>query len=112
MLANRFRRRKLEVTTEVEQSVRVDRVPKGTRLLLQTANRDYRIETCGGLDILLQGHPDYCSEPVAVYVAGSRRRGSAPQPGFIRSGMRVDFWDPTRGIITTSPVRRIRILLT
>ena len=112
MPLNGYASRKLKLGTEVEHSVRVDRLPKCTRLVLQTANRDYLIETCGGLDILLQGHPDYCSEPVAVYVAGSRRRGSEPQPGFIRSGMRVDFWDPTRGIITTSPVRRIRILLT
>jgi hypothetical protein len=112
MALNDYRGRPHEVGTEVEHSLRVDRLPEGTRLVLQTASRDYLIETCGGLNILLQGHPDYCPEPAAVYVAGSRIEGSAPEPGCIRRGMRVDFWHPSRGIITTSTVQRMRILLT
>ena len=101
----------LELATYIEHNVSVGLLPRGTRLILQTANRDYLIETCGELDVLIQGHPDYCPAPILVYVRGSRRRGSAPQPGLIRRGMPVDFWDGARGImITTSRVRRLRML--
>jgi hypothetical protein len=102
----------LVLTSEAAQTVSVDQVPAGTRLVVETANREYLIETCGGLSAFLQGHPGYCPEPVPVYVRGSGRRGFTPQQGSIRCGMRVDFWDPARGVvITTSRVRRVLLVL-
>lgn len=106
----RFRRRKVEQAAEMLH-IRLDRFPPGTKVLLETVKREYLIETSGGFDVLLQGHPTYCPEPVRVYVAGSRARGCASEAGCIRRGMSVGFWDPAKGMLTTSPVRRVRILL-
>lgn len=64
-----------ELATGILNTVSVDQLPPGTRLVVQTANRDYVIiDTCGGLDAFLQGHPACCLEPVPVYVRGSGRR--------------------------------------
>jgi hypothetical protein len=98
----------IELATDIADIISVDQLPTGTRLVIQTASRDYLIETCGGLDAFLHGNPAYCAEPVPVYVRGSRPRGCALQPGSIRCGMPAEFWDPTRGlVITTSRVRRV-----
>ena len=102
----------MKALTDGDRSIRVDQLPKGTRLLLKTVNRDYLVETSGGLNALLQGHPKYCPKPVAVYVAGARRRGCAPDPGCIRCGMRAEFWDPTRGMIRISRVRHWQLVKT
>lgn len=90
--------------------VRVDGVPVGTRISIQTKNREYLLETHGGLKAFLTGHPDHCPQPVAVYVSGARRPGSFPDRGLIRTGVAVEFRDPARGIITTSRVRTMRIV--
>jgi hypothetical protein len=101
----------LRVEMKMEDSVCVRELPRGTRVKLQTVNRGYLIETCGGAEILLQGHPYYCPYPVRLYLIGSRRRGSAPESGTIRRGMPAEFWDPGRGIVlTTSRVRGFQML--
>lgn len=91
------------------EAVSVNRLPRGTRILLQTANRVYAIETSGGFDVTLRGHPEYCPEAVTVYVRGSRRPRLPLEPGLIRCGARIDFWNPARGIITTSIVRCLQL---
>jgi hypothetical protein len=96
--------------TNVDDGVYIERLPKGTRLAIQTSHREYLIEVRGGLSAWISGHPDYCPEPVPVLVRGSRRRGSNIQPRVIGRGMRLEFWDPTRGVITTSVVLAIRKL--
>lgn len=101
----------LELGIDIEDRVCVGELPKGTRVTLHTANRDYLIETCGGAEVLLQGHPYYCPDPVLLYMIGCSRPGAPPEPGSIRRGMRVEFWDCAQGIvITTSRVRGFRVL--
>ena len=94
-----------------DDGVNIERLPKGTRLVVQTLHREYVIEACGGLTAWISGHPDYCPEAVPIVVRGSRRRGSKIQRGFIGRGMRLEFWHPTRGVISTSAVRGVRRLL-
>jgi hypothetical protein len=94
--------------TKTGDGVHIDRLPKGTRLVVQTLRREYFMEVCGGLNAMISGHPDYCPEPVPVVVRGSRRRGSKIQRGFIGRGMRLEFWHPARGVISTSAVCEVR----
>ena len=97
--------------TNLADGVHIDRLPKGTRLVLQTSHREYLMETCGGLNARISGHPDYCPEPIPIVVRGSRRRGSRIQRGFIGRGMRFEFWHPTRGVVSTSAVCDVRRVL-
>ena len=96
--------------TATEPGVYIDRLPKGTQLLVETAHRNYLLEIRGGLNALISGHPNYCPDPVPVVVCGSRARGFEMRRGFIGRGMRLEFWHPARGIIRTSAIWRVRIL--
>jgi hypothetical protein len=96
--------------SETETGVWIDRLPVGTRLAVRTAHTPYLIETCGGCEVLISGHPDYCPEPVAVAVYGSTRSPWMIKPHFIGRGMHLEFRHPVRGIIRTSSIRVVRKL--
>lgn len=92
----------------VEDGVYVDRLPAGTRLIVQTVHRQYFLETRGGYEALLSGHPQYCPDPVAVAVHGSSYETRVLLPGFIGPGVRLRFVHPSGRVIRTSRVRAVR----
>ncbi len=90
--------------------VYVDRLPVGSRIVVETENRQYLVETRGGCNVLINGHPRYCPEPFAVAVRGAIRKGSKIEPLLVGSGMPFEFWHPTIGIFRTSRVRGVRVV--
>jgi hypothetical protein len=96
--------------SETEGGVWIDRLPAGTRLAVRTAHTPYLIETRGGCEALISGHPDYCPEPVIVAVHGSTRSRWMIKPRFIGCGMQLEFRHPLRGIIRTSRICAVRRL--
>ena len=97
--------------SDLDGDVWIDRLPAGTRLMVWTANRKYLIETLGGCEVLISGHPDYCPQPVAVTLYGANSRRSMVRLHCIRRGMCVDFRHPIRGVVRTSPIRVIEELV-
>src|SRR5262245_49567635 len=87
---------------DLDGDVWIDRLPAGTRLVIWTANRQYLIETLGGYEVLISGHPDYCPEPVAVALYGASSRRSILTLQCIRRGLCLAFQHPIGGVVRTS----------
>jgi hypothetical protein len=114
-LLNRFKRdvshrqRRMQ-PPHVEGGLYLDREPAGTQIVVQTANRQYLLETCEGCEAILSGHPDYCPEPIHVRLYGSSAETAKVLPGFIGQGQCLLLLHPSGRYIRTSPVRQVRKL--
>jgi len=96
------------VQSEMEGGVWLARVPVGTHLEVQTMNNLYKIIHLGDGDAMISGHPEICPEPVRVHISGSNWGGSMLKTLFIGRGMHMEFRDPQKRRIVTSPVVEIR----
>jgi hypothetical protein len=96
------------VHSEIEGGVWLARVPVGALLEVQTVNRIYTVVYLGEGEAMISGHPDICPEPTRVYIAGSNWGGSMLKVQFIGRGMHMEFTDPQRRRIITSPVVDVR----
>jgi hypothetical protein len=99
-----------QISTYVEDGVYLDRIPAGTRLVVQTVNRQYLLEAREGCEALLSGHPKYCPEPVGVTLCGSGPRTATLVPGFIGPGRCLTILYPGGRVIRTSRVSEVRKL--
>ena len=97
-------------TSEVEDCVYLDELRAGTRIIVQTAHRQYLLETRGGCKVLLSGHPKYCPEPLEVTVQGAICGTPRRVTALIRPGLCLLFLHPSGRIIRTSRVREVRKL--
>src|SRR5204863_4559478 len=81
--------------SEVEGGVFLDNLPIGAVLKVETENRFYFIENRGNGQVLIDGHPKFCPQPVLVYLHGSTWRNSMLKMHFIGRGMYMEFRHPT-----------------
>lgn len=95
---------------EIEGGARLDGIPVGTFIEIQTQHRHYFIEYRGEGEALISGHPRFCPMPTLVHIAGSTWGGSMLWMRFIGRGMRLEFAHPIYGRITTSKISDIRIV--
>ncbi len=79
-------------------------------LEVETQNRRYRLQYCGGGQALISGHPEFCPEPVLVRVHGSTWGGSMLKTRFVGRGMRLEFSHPEYRLIHTSRIEEVREL--
>ncbi len=103
-------RHRRQRSTSVQEGLHLDRMPTGTKLVIQTVNRQYLLETREGCEALLSGHPRHCPEPVGVTLYGSGSRTVRFVPGFIGPGRRLTVWYPSGLVVRTSRVREVRRL--
>jgi len=96
------------IQSEIDGGVWLNRLPTGTCLEVETMNRVYRVVNLGDGDAMISGHPEICPEPVRVHISGSNWGGSMLKALFIGRGMHMEFRDPKRRRIITSPVVDIR----
>lgn len=82
----------------------------GTVLEVETMDWTCRLEYVGEYEGRVSGHPEFCPEPVRVYVSGSTWGGSMLKQHFIGRGMHLEFLHPVHQRILTSPVIEIREL--
>ena len=75
------------IESEVLGGVYFNDVPDGTVLEVETENRRYRIVRQGWGRALISGHPQYCPEPILVYIHGSTWGGKMIKQDFIGRGM-------------------------
>jgi hypothetical protein len=96
--------------SEIEGGVRLDDIPGGLLLEVQTLSRSYTVLIGGPGKELIWGHPRYCPEPVPVRIAGSTWGGSMLKVRFIGRGMHLEFWHPAFRTIVTSRIVDVRAL--
>jgi hypothetical protein len=96
------------IDSEIEGGVWLNRMPIGSLIEVQTLNRIYSVIYLGDGEAMISGHPEICPEPVKVYIAGSNWGGSMLKMQFIGRGMHMEFTDPQRRRIVTSPVVDVR----
>ena len=94
--------------SEIEGGVNLDNLSDGEVLEVETQNRWYTIVVGTRGHDLIQGHPKYCPEPVAVRIEGSTWGGSMLKMRFVGRGMRLEFQHPTFRRIVTSRIMEIR----
>jgi hypothetical protein len=93
-----------EAMTEAME-IRIDELPYGALLEVQTETRTYTIRNLRNGYISICGHPKYCPEPVVARLCPPFGDKS---PRFISDGMHLRYCHPVHGIVRTSPVQGIR----
>jgi hypothetical protein len=95
---------------EIAGGAKLDRLPVGTLLEVETRHRYYTIEYRGDGKAIISGHPRFCPRPTVVHISGSTWGGSMLWVRFIGRGMHLEFAHPVYGRITTSEITEIRVL--
>lgn len=95
--------------SEIMGGAWIDKLPVGKGLKVQTQNTLYIIRReADGLTI--QGHAQYCPEPVKCNVHGSTFGGSVLRIGFVGREMCLEVGLPKDGgvfVITTTPIKEV-----
>ena len=98
------------VQSEVEGGVYLRNLSPGTVLEIETVDWICTLTYCGENEAWVSGHPEFCPEPVRVFVAGSTWGGSMLKQYFIGRGMHLELLQPARRRILTAPILEIREL--
>ncbi len=98
------------IQSEIEGGVYLNDLPEGAKLEVRTENTAYRLVNCGGHQVMITGHPEFCPEPVRVQVNGSSWGGSMLKVAFIGRGMHLEFHHPRFNTVVTSRIVEIRDL--
>ena len=98
------------IQSEIEGGVYLNDLPEGAKLEVRTENTAYQLVNCGGHQVMIAGHPEFCPEPVRVQVNGSSWGGSMLKVAFIGRGMHLEFHHPRFNTVVTSRIVEIRDL--
>ena len=85
----------------------VSALPAGRAVRVETANHAYQIRHLGDGQAEISGHPKYCPEPVKVRLFGTHWLDSRIPDCYLAPGMRLQFVDPKRVSVMTSPIRAV-----
>ncbi len=96
------------IQSEIEGGVHLNDLPEGAKLEVRTENRAYQLVNCGGRQMMIAGHPEFCPKPVRVQVHGSSWGGSMLKVAFIGRGMHLEFRHPEFNTVVTSRIVEIR----
>ncbi|HUQ90817.1 MAG TPA: hypothetical protein VM120_03980 [Bryobacteraceae bacterium] len=99
------------VRSEVEGGVYLKDVPSEGTLEIETQNRFYVLQSRGGGQFLISGHPKFCPNPTLVTVSGSNWGGSMLKKSYVGRGMHLEFLHPEyERPIVTSRIIEIRLV--
>lgn len=96
------------VRSEIEGGLRLGALKNGSRVLVQTVNRIYKLHVRNG-QTWISGHPEFCPQPVPVRVRGSSWGGSMLKVAYLGRGMHMEFQHPRHSTVTTSRIVSIRL---
>ena len=96
------------VRSEVEGGLSLAALDEGSRVRVETINRQYELEVKDG-QTWISGHPEFCPQPVPVTVRGSGWGGSMLKVAYLGHGMHMEFSHPTHETVTTSRIVSIRV---
>jgi hypothetical protein len=91
---------------DIEDALELDTLPVGAVAEVETKHHTYRVEYRGDGKALVSGHPEYCPQPVLVDVCGSTLGGEIKFQ-VIQPGMRMLFFHPVFGAVSTSRVLHV-----
>ena len=98
------------IRSEIEGGVYLRDVPPECALEIETRNRYYTVVVKRDGMAWISGHPEFCPEPVLVYISGSNWGGSMLKTAFVGRGMHLEFRHPDfDGPIVTSMIVDIRL---
>ena len=86
------------------KGVEVKTLCPGSLIDVETRSRHYRIESLGGNEIRISGHPDYCPRPELAQVYGAIDDEGEVEFGLIEPGMRLPFFLGDRPVTTSKIV--------
>jgi hypothetical protein len=98
------------VRAEIAGGVKLDGLPAGTELEVETQHRYYAIEYQGDGKGIISGHPLFCPVPTLVQISGSTWGGSMLWSRFVGREMHLEFVHPVYGRITTSRIEDVRVV--
>lgn len=81
----------------------------GRVVRVETSNRTYQIRNLGQGEAEISGHPRYCPEPVKVRLHGTHWLDSRVPECYLAPGMRLQFTDPKRVSVMTSPIQSVSV---
>ena len=98
------------IQSEIEGGVYLRDLPSESTLEIETQNRFYTVIVKRDGLAWISGHPEFCPEPVLVYINGSNWGGSMIKTHFVGRGMHLEFRHPDfEGPIITSAIIDIRL---
>jgi hypothetical protein len=98
------------IRSEIEGGVYLKDLPDASTLEVITQNRGYTLVIERDGHAWISGHPEFCPEPVLVWISGSNWGGSLLKTAFLGRGMHLEYRHPDyRGPIVTSPIVDIRL---
>src|SRR6202030_4623185 len=98
------------IRSEIEGGVDLRQLPPESMLKVETRNRAYTIVMQRDCNALISGHPQFCPEPVLVFIQGSNWGGSMLKTAYLGRGMHLEFRHPGyKGPIVTSRIVDIRL---
>ncbi len=98
------------IRSEIEGGVYLKDLPDASTLEVITQNRWYTLVIERDGHAWISGHPEFCPEPVLVWISGSNWGGSLLKTAFLGRGMHLEYRHPDyRGPIVTSPIVDIRL---
>ena len=89
--------------------IKVESLPAGSLIDVETKSRHYSIECLGGFQVRVSGHPQYCETPVPAELFGSVHDEGDIEFGAIEPGSRLMFIVKGRGPMTTSKVLSVNV---
>ncbi|MBI1356480.1 MAG: hypothetical protein GC160_19225 [Acidobacteria bacterium] len=87
----------------------VSALQPGRSVRVETANHNYLIRYLGNGQAEISGHPRYCPQPVKVRLHGTHWLDSRIPECYLAPGMRLQFVDPSRVSVMTSPIRSVAL---
>jgi len=98
------------IRSEIEGGVYLRDLPEESTLEVETRNRWYTVVVQRDGQALISGHPEFCPEPVLVYIHGSNWGGSMLKVAYLGRGMHMEYRHPAyHGCIVTSVIQDIRV---
>ncbi len=99
------------VQSEIEGGLDLRHLARPALVEVSTQNTRYRLVMEGDNEAWIEGHPQFCPEPVLVEIAGSNWGGSMIKAHYLGRGMHMEFRHPQfPGVIVTSAIVDIRVL--
>ena len=92
-----------------QERLELAKLPAGSLVDVETRNRHYRIETIGGSDMRISGHPKFCPSPVLAHLRGSVDGEGCCDTGSITLGQHLVFLVDDHDPVTTTRVLSVHI---
>lgn len=89
------------------ERIELDQLPSGAMLLVTTQNRHYVLQKRSGSAVYVSGHSELCPIPIPAELLVSEDEGRL----VLSRGAPLEFISPRTGIVRSTPIRKLGILI-